>query len=742
MRKVICLLFLLNITSSAFAEASKIDFKYIKYAGEGSYNFYIENPPANFNEMKSYVNSKIIDASNIKSENGYLKISNINPLNSEFYVEKMAVTYSDLGVAQYTADSTTEKIRVKKLADIYFKGDYMMENKGYTDIYNIRLNKSTNNISSSSFSVEKTYSININGTDFPLEKYTPSMEKDKYYLNNDTVTFLAKNLKEADNRITLKVDGLNSNYISIKKEKYSIQDISKIEVSEDSMDPNVRIYFSKPTNLTNMDNKDIYVNGKILDKNNVTLGGNLLVIKYPLKNLGSNVNNLNIYLKDTLQGDYSNIKTVNVENLIRFNITSVDLGDYKNQNFTFKINGDSAAGYYGELNNIKVNLNGVDYSLYGIQDLVKDDKGQVVKDIDGNDKFNIINKISTRKITKGIEFDFAYKYLKTGENIIYVKNNNFGRETNKVSFIKGSSAKMNFNYMTGSLSAQNKESLSFEQYPTLDNKKIDYLNKSETDFNIGKIKLNNLSDGNTYKFDFKIKTNVKINPFSNLKLNQTSLSASYNSDGTISFSFSKIGTNADLLSENILSLSLNELFNTVGNNIELSIIDLKLQRFNNKNEFENLYSSSSFYKINLAYFYKDTGCFDGIKDYCGTIGVEDPILSLSTSYNGSESKLDTSSTSITASTNTTVTSNNKINVSAILNYTYKKSSNNAAKKKLTDHYNSLKKKKIDSKKLVKVKNSINTILRTLKNVEDNKVRTSTGNKIIKAEIKKINANSK
>lgn len=96
----------------------------------------------------------------------------------------------------------------------------------------------------------------------------------------------------------------------------------------------------------------------------------------------------------------------------------------------------------------KININGTDYTRDGIQETLKDASGAVQKDSSGNDRYTTKNKIEFRKTGQGIEFDFFYSQLQDGENVVYIKNDNTGRESNKVSFFKKSGSQVNYNYMS------------------------------------------------------------------------------------------------------------------------------------------------------------------------------------------------------------------------------------------------------------------------------------------------------
>lgn len=58
----------------------------------------------------------------------------------------------------------------------------------------------------------------INGQEKSLTEFTGEYKDGIYYYTSDKITFIEKNLTDRLNTISLKVDGLSSNSIAVKKE--------------------------------------------------------------------------------------------------------------------------------------------------------------------------------------------------------------------------------------------------------------------------------------------------------------------------------------------------------------------------------------------------------------------------------------------------------------------------------------------------------------------------------------------
>jgi len=109
----------------------------------------------------------------------------------------------------------------------------------------------------------------------------------------------------------------------------------------------------------------------------------------------------------------------------------------------------------------------------------------IQKDDEGIDRYETKQQISFSKTGEGIEFDFFSSLLKDGENILFVKNENTGRESNKVSFIKESKTPANYSYLTGTTFDESlkKEVMTFEVGKDFE-KKLNPTNIIATDLDI------------------------------------------------------------------------------------------------------------------------------------------------------------------------------------------------------------------------------------------------------------------
>ncbi len=744
MKKCLLLFFIISLLLSGgvYAEETQIDLQYI-LKGEDNwfYNFYLKNQWTDPSILKLYLDSVYLENANKRLDKDFLELKDFYRNYWEFYIEKMK-TESLSWITKTVSDSTSNKIKIRKLNDIYFVWNYNTETRSSKEVYILPLNKNISSYTKTSSLLENEFKLNINWTDYVLEKDSWEYVDWKYYISNNSVIFITKNLKDKVNKIILKIDGLNSNYIVLNKQKYIFSGIDKMEV-DNSFWTNIRIYLTKPIYLNSLNDKEIYINSKLIDKNDVTLTFNNLIIKYDLINLKADENIVTIYLKDTLTNDYSNINRVNLEEYSKFYISKIDVWDWKAQNFNFKIKWNISA-YYWDLSKIKVNINWIEYTSDWIKEFIKDNSWVIQKDFYWNDMYNIINKISLRRTWNWLEFDFFNNKLKDKDNVLYIKNDNSWRESNKVLFSKSDNVNINYDYSSWSTINMNPENIKFEQYPIIDNKKIDFLYKPEKDFKIWKINFNNLVSDKVYNIKFKIKTNLKQNPFYELKLDTINLELIKESDWTFSFIYEDTLLWKDFKQINDLILNLNELFNINEKDIQLNIVDATISKLNITNKLEVLFSNKDFYKIYFKYFYNIWGCFDWEKDYCWVMSKEDPSLLISLNYiawsnfDSNDAISNSWAVSNTWIQNTEVISQNKKNVQ-VIKYVFKNVKFTALNNKLIKIYNKIKSKKNkDLKKLNNIKVSMNIIINILKDFEDNKISSSNAVKKLKKQLKILN----
>ena len=244
------------------------------------------------------------------------------------------------------------------------------------------------------------------------------------------------------------------------------------------------MFFPVPNNFNNITGKEVWINGAKIDSAQATIGLGQFVIRYDLSRLPKDQDTLAIVLKDTSTNQFSDEQIVQVGAFSKLTITSIDTGKGGDSNFTFNIKGNTNA-LFGDIYKIKININNIDYTRDGTRELIKNGSGVVQKDSNGDDKYETKNKIEFRKTGAGIEFDFFYSQLKDGENVIYIKNETSGRESNKVSFMKKNSAEANYNYLTGSsiTEANKKEVLTFEAGKDIE-KKMNPVTMGSIDRNI------------------------------------------------------------------------------------------------------------------------------------------------------------------------------------------------------------------------------------------------------------------
>lgn len=323
------------------------------------------------------------------------------------------------------------------------------------------------------------------------------------------------------------------------------------------------MFFSEPRNFGSLTNKEISINGAKIDNSQATIGLSQFIIRYDISKLPKDQDVLSIILKDTTTNTYSNELIIHIGTYSASKIQSIDIGKGTSSNFTFDIRGNTMT-FFGDMYKLKVNINGKDYTRDGTKEPIKDGSGVIQKDSSGADRYEIKNKIEMKRTGEGLEFDFFYSLLNDGENILSVKNENTGRESNRVSFTKKGQTPIQYNYLTGAELTESgkKEGMVFEIGKDLE-RKVNPTTLAVTDRNIslGRLQLSNMRNNDYYSLDFTLETDLAINPFSQLTLDTASLETMKNRE-KFSFRFKKQGYGKDFKADTELLSTINELYNT------------------------------------------------------------------------------------------------------------------------------------------------------------------------------------
>lgn len=208
------------IVTPLFAtESTPMSLDYIRQIGDGAYSLYGKNIPSDSTLLNVYINDVKLDPSHIYLNKGSVDVRNFYPITGTFTLERMRVEYGSGDIASYISDQKSEAIKVRKTSIIGFNGQVIRQNKSGYDVITLPFTSSIPAVTSFGQSqIPSDMKVLINGQEQALVTFVDSYKDGIYYITADGLTFIEKNLTERLTTIGLKIDGLTSNYVTIKKE--------------------------------------------------------------------------------------------------------------------------------------------------------------------------------------------------------------------------------------------------------------------------------------------------------------------------------------------------------------------------------------------------------------------------------------------------------------------------------------------------------------------------------------------
>ncbi len=739
-------LFFVSVSVFATDIANPFSIQYINRTADSTYAVHMANGWGDSTQLSVLIWGQTMDISKYLSQNT-MEITNFLKSNSDIAITKTSSTTSNSDSWAIVTPITekSDVIKVRREDRIMLKQRITTGTTTWgKDITFIRFEKSisetskTNNLTSIS-PIQKQYALNINWADFPLVTANGEYVDGQYYIENDDVVFPSSNLTSPSNIIKLKIDWVFSNYILLKKEIYKLSNPVSYQLKSIDNIAFLNLVFNNPYNATNVSNFDFYVNWAKIDKNKVTNYNGQFTINYLVSSIAP-WSIITVYVADS-SNNVSNTVSLNADDYIGLSIDKIELWDWKDSNFQFSIKGKNSSAFFWDLTKFTVNINWADYTYFWTQ-VALTDSGTTTPKTDHywNVLYETKNKIDIRKESNGINFNFYYAQFGTGENIVYVKNDNIGRTSDKFSFKTWDYSTVNYNYWattsTGT-SVKWVENIVFEKSPEIPAKKIDFLYKPLENIPLGKLTLKNLDPKALYNVSFKIKTNLKIIPFSHITFNSVVLEPTIESDGTVSYLYN-ISNLWALFTSSDITCMLTDLFNisqndtiskTMDYNIALAISDVSIKKYGSDQKFNEIFSNQNPSNINLGYRYEFGDCFDGGKDYCSLAKLVSPYLSLSLTY-GAAGSLG----NITTWQDSVVHINRPSDIPTLSFKTAKFNQYNALFKSF---YENLKNKWLGASQLISVKKEIKIILASLKGIEDKTLAVKDANRNIRNSVLEI-----
>lgn len=738
---IIAINILFSILTLSWANAEDIfEIKYIKNISSNKYEIMTSNAWNDLSKIKFYIDWKEMPylKKTLKSD-WTIELSDFPKNNWSIYLEKTTEIWN----ADWTKSTKVDKsntINFRNESTISLKQNVIKETKWWINMVLLSFNKDIADYiwAKENSSLDIWLSLNINWTDVTLTKETWWVyENTKYYFNNNYIYIPYVLLKDPINKISLKVDSALSNYVIINKENYKIEKPLETYIENASGTKNIRFKIQVPEVFPQSSNLETYINWTKLDAWNVTLWQWVAFIKQDILKFTKDDKIAEIYFKNIADNTYSNKLYVNIDSLIWNNITKLDLWKNIWANFTFIIYWTDWS-YVWDLEKIKININWIDYTKSWVKEYTKSSTWMILKDWFWNDMYEIKNKLDFYSNWPDLKFNYLYANLLDWENVVYVKNDNNWRVSNKVSFTKWTSSNINYLYLTWSdLNSQNssKESITFDKWTELLNKTIDFLNKNEKDIILWKINFNNLKPNEMYSIWFKLKTSVLQDFFNEIKLDKYYLIPEIKNNKT-EYTFEYRWLWKNITSANLNAI-LNESFNIKDSNVKMTIENMYIKRLNEKNETEDIYPNDNSYIINFAYKYSFNWCFDWEKDYCVLWQMKDTSLLINLSYwtETIQVQQDTSLENVEVTSELNALTNLKKNTE-IVELDFKNESYKKINLKFIKFYNLLKTKKIEYKYINAWKKAINRIIYSLKDIEEWKNK-SDALKTIKTNVKAL-----
>lgn len=720
------------LIKTSFA-ADAIDMQYIKYIWNDTYRLYWTNLWTDASQLKVFLwGTELTDINKNLTQN-YLEIWKLQKTMWDLLIEK-SITSINSWVTSTTSERTSSMKFIKE-DSILLKNTYTTEVKQWTNVVIIPLIKDISNWLSytPSWTIERIFTINVNWTDYTLNKDAASYEAGKYYYNANSIIIPYNNLNLADNIIRLRIDTLYSNYININKEKYTLYQPTDITTEDYNSSRYVKLLFNKPSEINDLSNIEVYINWAKITPTDVNLVNNNISVRYDILKITKDDKIFNIYYKNTTNSNYSNTIAVNLESMIDNRINKIDFWNTNTNSFILKIIWTTWL-FIWDVWKVKLILNWDEYSIDWTKQTIKNSSGEVIKDINWYESYEYIRKITLTRSDNQLNINFAQSYFTWWENVLYIRNENTSKESNKISFTKWQYSNINYDYVAWAQAVvvTQKENMTYENWADILDKKIDYLYNPSRDITLWKINFNNLKSWEFYRIYFKLSTNLTINPFYQAKLWSLDFVPITESNWTISYVFDKSLYGKDFISNNII-FNLNEIYNLIDqNNIKFSLSGLSISRYSGSNSSTiSIFENKNTTDINLSYKYDISYCYDWTKDYCSSQKLNKPSLTLNFAFG----KIIVNTSSSDNVTTQSISTNTKKN-SPITNINFKTSKFKIYNDKFTKLYDDIKAKNITARQATTLKNSINSILKALKNYEDN-ISKQEANNTIKSNIRNI-----
>lgn len=717
-----------------FAEDDKITLQYIQNIWNNSYRLIWTWFWTDISALKIFLNWKEMNNVTRTVQNGNFEISNLMNVGWDLSIQK-TISKTESWTTT-TSTITSNSIKYVKEDKTVFKDSYKVESIWWKYIWMIPFFDWYSDWQKFNqyWITEKTAVVNVNWTDYNIDKDIEKYDDWKYYYNKDYLLFPVINLTKPVNYIRLKFDWLYSNYIVIKREFYPLSKPKEVTIEDYSSTKYIKFIFDKPTNLVDLTNMDAYVNGNKVSQNDFTLSNsNVMSIRYEASKFWVDDKVARINLQNNLFWSFSNNVYVNIVWLTENRINKVDLWDGKSANLNLKFICTSIWGFMWDLSKIKLYLNDKEYSEAWVSETVKTSTWADARDGNWNLVYQTNRKIKFLRSWNEISTDFFYSNFGTWTNVMYIKNENTWRESNRVSFNWKDYYNINYDYKTSNTNATTSswETLVYEVWTNISAKNIDFLSNPDRDINLWKINFNNLTSNNFYKIYFKLTSNLNYNPFYSLKIWNYELEPVAESNWNISFVFNNNWYGKDFTSGNIVA-NLNES-RKQNSPIKFIVSWLNISKYNNDSNLETIYSNNNTTYFNLSYNYDFWACFDWWKDYCSLSKLNKPSLVLNLVFDW-DLKATVPVASNTQSWSSQIGNTKKNSPIVILNF--KTSKFKTYNNKFAKLYDDIKAKNITVRQATTLKNSINNILKALKNSEDN-ISKQEANIIIKNNIKTI-----
>ncbi|EKE28928.1 MAG: hypothetical protein ACD_2C00264G0013 [uncultured bacterium (gcode 4)] len=721
----------LVLVSSAFAEDAKSDLQYMERNKDGWFIFHTLNPASSVFDTNLFFNGIDSLATWKSLKWWFLDIKNIDRDWGKLSIETKTSVVNKLWITEFTS-VVSNTLSFRNPDDTYFIKNWEIQYKNFNANVILKLNKDISKSVNLGILWLREYKLDINWTELPLspDDWVRS-DATKCYATSEWIQCASGLFPLSDNFIRLKIDWFYSNGIYLNKEAYSFEKPIKTELEDVSGTKFIKFTFNKPKNIQNLNNVDAFVNWSKIPTSDYSLWASLVSVRYDLINLTKDDKFLKVVFRNNSDNTYSVPMFLNVESQVWMNIKNVKVTRAWSSELTLECTWD-LDWMIGNNYKFKINMNGEDYFLDGTQEKVMEN-GKEVIDKYWHTVYVTKNKLSfIRRTNTSLIFWFDENQLLKWENVFYVKNENTLRESNKVSFTRWSYNSMNYLYSTWTVATAYDESMIFENWKEIVQRKLDFVNQKDTwVLPLWKLNISNLKDYNVYRLSFDISSNAPVNPFSQLKIGNTDLQIK-NSAGWIWYRFEMTWIWKDMKSWELV-WAVNELFNVSPSTVNLKLMNFSIEKMDNKNAWTKIYASNAFSEINFSYIYDFWNCFDWDKDYCGLNWLRDPSLVINLLFWKNQPDTSASIQPVAASA---VIANDKANVEILeLNFSSEKyRTTNAKLKRL---YELIIAKWLTSRQKTTLKNSINSIIRALKDVEDNKSKAVAA-KQIKEGVSNIN----